>query len=189
MSISVFLGLFSFFFLAAAPGRTTFVLIALASKGPFRRLFFGAAAAFFVQSLFSILLGEVLGRLPQSAVEFIAGIAFLYFGYAFWRQSQRAEEFVSRENSVSAKEAFVLVGVAELGDVSQLAIATVAAKSASKVSVFIAAISALWVLCALALWIGKALKRVINPGLIQKLAGLAFVGIGLFFIVKAAGFF
>jgi len=64
----------------------------LASQGRLRDIFVGAAAAFFVQSFISVLLGEVLALFPQFILELAAGILFIYFAYSFWIQSKKVIE-------------------------------------------------------------------------------------------------
>ena len=174
---------FVFIFLAAAPGRTTFVLMMLASQGKLKNIFAGAAAAFVIQSFISVLLGEILVLLPRLVVHLSAGILFIFFGYSFWIQSQRSLNIEIMPREISAKAVFLIVFMAEFGDVSQLAIATTAANSSSKLSVFMLAVLALWIITGIALMLGHNLKRLIKPSLIQKIAGLVFfvVGAGLLF--------
>lgn len=184
MSITLFLTSFTFIFLAATPGRTTFLLILLASQERLKKVFVGAAAAFLIQSLISVLLGEILGFLPKVTIELLAGFMFLYFGHSFWKQSKTTETFNGYKKSLSIRSVFIMVFMAEFADVSQLAIATTAARSSSKLVVFVSAVSSLWLLTAVALIFGHTLKRFIKPHLIQKVASIAFLGIGLFLLLN-----
>ena len=182
MSIVFLLTSFLFIFLSAAPGRTTFVLIMLASKGHLKDIFWGAAAAFFIQCFISVLLGNVLMLLPQSVVELCAGIMFLYFSFSFWKESNHSLEIQSSTKKISIKSVFTIVFLAEFGDVSQLAIAATASKSPSKMAIFIIAVIAMWIITGLSLCLGHNLKRISKTGFIQKMAAIFFFLIGLFLI-------
>lgn len=178
MSTTFLLTSFIFIFLAAAPGRTTFVLVLFASQGRLKNIFIGAAAAFFIQSFISVLLGEILALFPQPVVELIAGILFVYFAYSFWKMSAKSIELLDSDRNISIKSVFLVVFMAEFGDVSQLAIAATAAKSSSKFSIFVLAVIALWIITGIALLVGHNLKQLFKPSLIQKAASVAFLIMG-----------
>ena len=186
MSTAFLLTSFAFIFLAAAPGRTTFILILLATQGRLGNIFVGAAAAFFLQGLISVLLGGLLALFPQLIVQLLAGTLFIYYAYSFWIQSQKSIELQDIERNISVKSVFATIFLAEFGDVSQLAIAATAARSVSKISVFALAVIALWSITAFALLIGHNLKRLFRPSLIQKTASFAFLAIGLFLLFRCA---
>lgn len=171
---------FLFIFLAAAPGRTSFVLMMLASHGRLKSIFVGAAAAFLIQCMFSVLLGGLLVLLPQALVQLASALLFIFFAYSFWKQSEKSIDSKLVPREIGAKSVFLVIFMAEFGDVSQLAIATSAAKSSSKISVFILAVIALWIITGVALLVGHKLTQKIMPDLIQKIASLAFLSIGMF---------
>jgi putative Ca2+/H+ antiporter (TMEM165/GDT1 family) len=159
----------------------------LGSQAKIKNVVLGSLAAFFVQSLISILLGQVLSLLPRSVTEIGSGALFLYFAYSFWKQS-RLQVDTQASNNLSFRAVFSLIFMAEVGDVSQLAIATTAARSSSKMTVFIAAVAALSFITAIALFAGRNLKLIMNPNLIQKIASIAFLGFGLFLILHSIAF-
>ncbi len=160
-------------------------MIMLASQGKLKNIFAGAAAAFFIQSLISVLLGEILVLLPQGIVHLAAGLLFLFFAYSFWKQSERSLDLKIDQPEVSAKAVFLIVFMAEFGDVSQLAIATAAATASSRVSVFIEAVVALWLIAGIALLLGRNLKHLGKPSAIQKAASLAFLIAGATLIFQS----
>jgi putative Ca2+/H+ antiporter (TMEM165/GDT1 family) len=157
----------------------------LASRGKLKNIFAGAAAAFVIQSLISVLLGGVLVLLPQLIIQLTEGVLFIFFGYSFWKQSQTSLNLKDSERDISAKSVFFIVFMAEFGDVSQLAIATTAANSSSKLSVFVLGVLALWAITGVALFFGHNLKRLIKPSFIQKIAGLVFFIIGIVLFIQA----
>ena len=81
---------------------------------------------------------------------------------------------------------FITVLFAELGDKTQLATLLFATnKENSKILVFIAAAGALVVATALAVLIGNALGKYINPKYLSWIAGAGFIVIGIWTLVKA----
>jgi len=81
---------------------------------------------------------------------------------------------------------FMTVFVAELGDKTQLATLLYAAEGAHpKWTVFLAASAALVLTSALGVLAGSALSQYLDPKLLRWIAGLGFVAIGLFTLVRA----
>lgn len=81
---------------------------------------------------------------------------------------------------------FAAVFIAELGDKTQLATMLFAAdKEVSKYTVFFAASAALVVAAALGVLAGSLLSEYINPKYLQYIAGVGFIGIGIFTLYNA----
>lgn len=81
---------------------------------------------------------------------------------------------------------FITVFIAELGDKTQLATMLFAAdKDASKVSIFIGASLALILASALGVAAGSVISQYISEKQLQYIAGLGFIGIGLWTLLKA----
>jgi len=80
---------------------------------------------------------------------------------------------------------FVTVLLAELGDKTQLAtMFFAAAHGASRVGVFLAAAGALVASTLLAVLVGAHIGRWIAPDRLQIVAGLGFVAIGIWMLVR-----
>jgi putative Ca2+/H+ antiporter (TMEM165/GDT1 family) len=80
---------------------------------------------------------------------------------------------------------FGSVFVAELGDKTQLATMLFAAKGeASKLQVFAAAAAALVVSTALGVFAGKLVTEVVGEQVLRWIAGVAFVAIGLWTLLR-----
>jgi len=80
---------------------------------------------------------------------------------------------------------FITVLFAELGDKTQLATLLFATnKDNSKLTVFLAAASALIVASAIAVIIGSNLGKYINPKYLNLIAGIGFIIIGIWTIIK-----
>ncbi len=80
---------------------------------------------------------------------------------------------------------FGLIFLAELGDKTQLAAFAFASRTASPLSVFLGASSALALTSLVAVVLGGAVGRIVPEKIIRLLAGLAFIGFGVFSIVEA----
>lgn len=81
---------------------------------------------------------------------------------------------------------FAAVFIAELGDKTQLATMLFAAdKEANKYTVFVAASAALIVASALGVLAGTLLSEYINEKHLHYLAGVGFIGIGIFTLYNA----
>ena len=81
---------------------------------------------------------------------------------------------------------FGAVFVAELGDKTQLATMLFASdKAVSKYTVFFAASAALVLASAIGVLAGALLSGVINEKLLNYIAGIAFIGIGVFTLLRA----
>lgn len=79
---------------------------------------------------------------------------------------------------------FFTVFLAEVGDKTQLAAMTATARSGAMLTVFLAASAALVLATALGVTVGEALFKVVPEHLIHYLAGAAFIGVGIWVIVK-----
>ena len=81
---------------------------------------------------------------------------------------------------------FASVFIAELGDKTQLATMLFAAdKEVSKYMVFFAASAALIVASAIGVLAGSLLSEFINPKYLHYIAGIGFIGIGIFTLYNA----
>ena len=81
---------------------------------------------------------------------------------------------------------FATVFVAELGDKTQLATLLYAADASHpKLTVFLAASAALVLTSALGVLAGSALSQYFDPKLLRWIAGLGFLAIGLYTLVRA----
>jgi putative Ca2+/H+ antiporter (TMEM165/GDT1 family) len=82
-----------------------------------------------------------------------------------------------------ALSTFGLVFLAELGDKTQLATLSLAASGKSRLAVFVGAAAALVVTSGIGVLVGEALSRVVPPVWIQRVAGAAFVVMGVLLLV------
>jgi putative Ca2+/H+ antiporter (TMEM165/GDT1 family) len=164
-ALSLGLTVFVVVFLIELPDKTALAALLLATRHRPIPVFVGAAAAFLVQSLVAVIAGSLFGLLPREPVRIGAGILFLVMAALLVRQNLKkveAEEAaeLDREEGRYRRPlvtAFMVVFVAEWGDLSQLATAAFQARYREPVIVFTAATLALWVVSAIAVVLGNRL--------------------------------
>jgi putative Ca2+/H+ antiporter (TMEM165/GDT1 family) len=159
------LTVFTIIFLLELPDKTALAALLLATRHRPLPIFLGTAAAFLIQSLVAVVAGSLFALLPREPVRIGAGILFL--AMAAWlvqqnikRQDVKEREEVEREERRHRRPlltAFLLVFVAEWGDLTQLATAALQARYREPVIVFVAATLALWSVSAIAITIGNRL--------------------------------
>jgi putative Ca2+/H+ antiporter (TMEM165/GDT1 family) len=186
MNFSLALSVFGFIFVAELPDKTALASLVLATRYKPLVVFVGAAAAFVVQSLIAILVGGLFGLLPESIVHRVAGLLFLVFAFFMWRRNEEEEEAKLEETKGSqisffkgAWAAFIVVFLAEWGDLTQLATATLQAKYRDPLTIFVGATLALWAVAAIAIVIGNRAGRLFDPEVTKRIAAVIFALLGL----------
>lgn len=181
----LFVSTFGLIFVAELPDKTAFATLLLATrKHPFA-VFIGVAAAFLVQSLVAVTFGSVLGLLPEAWVKIAAAILFFVFAVSMWfrKETEEGEAAIAEKRGESFAKtvatSFMVIFIAEWGDLTQLATVALEAKYKNPVTIFTAATLSLWSVTAIAILIGHRLKKMIQPILLQKVAAVAFAIVGL----------
>ena len=116
---------------------------------------------------------------------------FLVFAIVMWVRQEVAEERVDlksrekKENFLNtAYSSFVVIFLAEWGDLTQLSTAALAAKYNSPVTLFAAATLALWAVTSLVILIGHRAKTLIHPRFLKQIASIAFAIVGIVLLVE-----
>jgi Ca2+/H+ antiporter, TMEM165/GDT1 family len=202
---SLFFSVFTLIFLAELPDKTAFATLMLATRSKPAPVFLGVALAFVVQSGVAIAFGGVFSLLPEKWVHLAAGAMFFVFAWQTWfhRDEEEAgeakaadsidEQTLEQKHLSETKifftafaKAFTVIFIAEWGDLTQLATATLAAKyHHDLLTVFLAATLALWAVTALAVVLGHRLKHVVHIDSLKKVSTVAFILIGSYFIYTA----
>ncbi|MDA8292177.1 MAG: TMEM165/GDT1 family protein [Actinomycetota bacterium] len=86
-----------------------------------------------------------------------------------------------------AATTFVVVALAELGDLTQVLIANLSARYRDPLSVFVGSAAALVAVSALGVAAGRTVVRVVPLSLVRRLSGLVLLGFGVASAVAAAG--
>ena len=80
--------------------------------------------------------------------------------------------------------AFTALFLAEMGDKTQLAVITMSASSERPLSVFLGAALSLVFVTALGVLFGRGAAHLIPHALLHRIAGTAFIAVGLWFWVR-----
>ncbi len=189
MNWQLFLSTFTLIFIAELPDKTAFATLLMAARGRAWPIFMGVALAFVIQSSVAILFGGIIGQLPERWVHFGAGVIFFIFAALEWKKSTESDcssEAPPTESStdfwLTAWRSFLVIFIAEWGDLTQLATVTIAAKTKDLLTVFCSATLALWSVTALAIFLGGYAQRIIRPKLLQRFACVVFCLVGAFFM-------
>jgi len=179
----LFVSIFAVIFVAELPDKTALASLVLATRHRALPVLAGAAAALAIQSLVAVIAGSLLGLLPPRAVHIGSGVLFLVSAIVMWRKHEEEAEAGKDEGQVGFAKAFTMsfmvVFVAEWGDLTQIATAGFAAHSRQPVLVFCAATSALWAVAAIAVIVGKHAGHLLNPKITQKVAAVLFALVGV----------
>jgi len=192
MNWALFLSTFSLIFVAELPDKTAFATLLMATRGRPLAIFFGVATAFAIQSLIAVCFGSLIGLLPERWVHLAAGLLFIAFAAYSWFHSEEDEAKAEEECPSlsertkflkSAWKAFLVIFIAEWGDLTQLATASIAARyHGDGVTIFCAATLALWCVTALAIFIGHKVRHVIHAGFLKAASTFVFALVGAYFI-------
>jgi putative Ca2+/H+ antiporter (TMEM165/GDT1 family) len=188
-SPEIFAAVFGVIFIAELPDKTAVATMVLATRHRALPVFAGTALALVVQSLIAVAAGGVLALLPPRPVHVGAGILFIVSAVWMWRSRDEETELAGeRVDSIEPSfraaflKAFSIVFLAELGDLTQLGTAALAARYRAPGTVFAASASALCTVAALAVFVGNRLRLLINPHHVQRVAALVFAVLGLGFV-------
>jgi putative Ca2+/H+ antiporter (TMEM165/GDT1 family) len=166
------------------PDKTFIATLVLATRYKPLAVWIGVSAAFLVQTVVAVMLGGLIGRLPRTPVEIFAGLMFLAGGLILIRGAGKADsEEAETEQEFEAKAkagihglkvvgtSFLVLFVAEWGDLSQLLTAGLVVKYGDPVSVGIGAFLALATVSALGAVLGRTLLRWIRLATIRRIGG------------------
>lgn len=189
MDLSVVLSTFGLIFLAELGDKTQLTAMALAARYPWKRIFLGAAAAFFVLNVAAVGIGRVLFELvPLPWIQIASGLLFLFFGVNTLRTAgdeDGADESLGKAARGPATTAFVLILLAELGDKTQLVTASLAAQHSSPYAVFIGSTLALWAVSLIGVLIGGQLTRFLPLHVVRRVAGVLFLAFAVGILIQA----
>ena len=183
----LFLSTFVVIFIAELPDKTALAVLMVSSRRNPLGIYLGVCAAYLVHNSVAVLAGSFLTLLPHHWVQTGAGILFIVFALMMWLQRGEARRKPQLERGVpfwkSAWTGFFVIFVAEWGDLTQLATATLAAKSGQPLTIYLASTSALWIASSLFVLAGYYSQKFIPHRLLQILAGLAFGVVGILLLL------
>ncbi|MET7615523.1 TMEM165/GDT1 family protein [Streptomyces sp. NPDC005408] len=188
ISFTVMAITFGVVFLAELPDKTALAGLMLGTRYRASYVFAGVAAAFAVHVALAIAAGSVLTLLPHRLVQAVVGLLFLAGALMLLlKKDDGDEEHIKAPADQSfwkvAGAGFMLILVAEFGDLTQIMTANLAARYDSPVSVGVGAVLALWAVAGIGILGGRTLMKYVPLRLITRVAAglmLALAGFSLF---------
>ena len=187
---------FALIFPSEFPDKTFVASLVLATRFRHLWVWLGIVAAFAVQMAIAVLAGSLLTFLPQrivlaaTFVLFVVGAVLLIKGGLTSRAAERAaavaeeQEVVARVAAVAAPTAwrvvvtsFLVIFVAEWGDLSQLLTAGLAARTGSPLSVYLGSWLAVSLVCGIAVAVGAWLKGRVSIWRIRLVSGVLLIAL------------
>jgi Ca2+/H+ antiporter, TMEM165/GDT1 family len=155
----------------------------MATRGKPGSVWLGAAGAFLVHVVIATTIA-LFRILPHRVLDAVVALMFVVGAiYAFREGAKEEEELIEHEATTHtvAVTAFIVVFIAEWGDLTQILTANLAARYHSGLSVAIGAVAALWCVAALAVTGGQrvlryvpvATVRSVTAAILLVLAGIA----------------
>jgi Ca2+/H+ antiporter, TMEM165/GDT1 family len=188
VSLAVAVTVFAVIFPAELPDKTALASLILGSRYRPGYVFAGVAAAFALHVGLAIAAGSLLGLLPRRPLEAAVAALFALGAVLLLRGRHGSDdEHIELYGSAPgfwrvAGTSFTVILVAEFGDLTQIATATLAARYHDPASVAVGAVLALWAVAALAIAGGRGLLKLIPLAWIARAAAvimLVLAGISL----------
>jgi Ca2+/H+ antiporter, TMEM165/GDT1 family len=184
VEFTVVFAVFPIIFLGELPDKTMFASLVMSTRGRPFFVWLGAAAAFVVHVVIAVTIGAVLFHLlPHQVLDAVVAGMFLVGAALALREAFKErdeEELVEKEVASHrriAVTAFLVIFLAEWGDLTQILTANLAAHYHDPLSVGLGAVLALWAVAALAVLGGQSLLRVINITTIRIVTAVVLVGL------------
>jgi putative Ca2+/H+ antiporter (TMEM165/GDT1 family) len=172
VDLAIIAAVFPVIFIGELPDKSMFASLVMASRGHPFYVWLGTALAFLVHVVIAVSIGVSLFRiLPQEAVDVVVAILFgvsavVAFIAAFDAEEHQEKIITEQRTHRVFATAFLVIFVAEWGDLTQVLTANFAVRYGSGLSVAVGATLALWTVSGLAVLGGYgALARLPARGL------------------------
>lgn len=182
VNIAAALATFAVMFAAELPDKTGLASLILGSRYRPIYVFTGVAAAFTVHVVLALVAGGLLALLPHRVVSAIVAVLFA-LGAVLLLRGRGEDEAVEEAAADTpptfwrvALTSFLVIFVAEFGDLTQIVLVNLAARYHDPLVVGTAALLALWAVAGLAIAGGLGLVKVI-PVRVITLIGAAIMAV------------
>ena len=174
VNLAIVLTVFPIIFLGELPDKTMFASLVMSTRGKPFSVWLGAAGAFIVHSVIAVTVGVTLFHiLPHRVLDIVVGAMFLIGAILALREAAKERheksviehEVASNRNVVTT--AFIVIFLAEWGDLTQILAANLAAHFHSPLSVGVGTLLALWSVAALAVIGGQGFLRFVKIGTLR----------------------
>ncbi len=184
MDFAVVFAVFPIIFIGELPDKTMFASLVMSTRGRPAIVWLGAAAGFAVHVVIAVTIGVALFHLlPHQVLDAVVAGMFLVGAALALREAvkeKKDEELVEREVASHrriAVTAFLVIFLAEWGDLTQILTANLAAHYHDPLSVAVGATLALWAVAGLAVVSGQSLLRLINISTIRIVTAVVLVAL------------
>ncbi len=182
---------FGVVFLGELPDKTMFASLILATRGRPVRVWIGAAVAFAVHVAIAVTVGIALFALvPHLVLDLVVAAMFLAGAAYAWLERPEGDE-PARPHRAGGRSAvltaFVVIFLAEWGDLTQILTANLAARNHAPLEVAVGATAALWAVAALAVSAGQTLQRHLNVRLIHRVTAIVLLCLAGYTLWSAFG--
>jgi putative Ca2+/H+ antiporter (TMEM165/GDT1 family) len=180
VSLPVIATVFVLVFLAELPDKTALASLVLGTRYRPLSVFTGAATAFVVHVALAIAAGGLLALLPHRVLEGVVAGLFLIGAILLLRgRPEEEEEDLEIKAGTEptflrvSSTAFLVILVAEFGDLTQILTANLAARYHHDIfSVALGAVLGLWAVAGLAIVGGRSLLKIVPLAVITRIAAL-----------------
>ena len=185
---------FGLIFPVELPDKTFIATLVLATRYRPLMVWIGVTAAFAVQTLVAVTLGGLLAKLPTQPVQAVAAAMFVLGGFLLLRGAGEAdaeeadveEEFAAKVTGLRAIGAsFLILFLAEWGDLSQLLTASLAARYQDPLSVGVGAFLALATISGLGAALGRQLLKRMRLATIRRIGGAVCLLLAAVTVIEA----
>ena len=189
MDLAIVVAVYPIIFLGELPDKTMFASLIMSTKGKPLSVWLGAAGAFVVHVVIATTVGVGLfDLLPRRAVDGVVAALFVVgAGYAFVESRRGGAEDAQAGAPVKVVRgahvvttAFVVIFLAEWGDLTQILTANLAVRYHAPLSVGLGAILALWSVAAIAVVGGQGLLRYVNIATVRRATAVVLLGLAAY---------
>lgn len=184
MNFAIVAAVFPIIFIGELPDKTMFASLVMATRGKPLAVWLGAAGAFVVHVVIATTIGVALFHLvPHRVLDGVVALLFLAGAGLAIREATKAEQ----EEAIVEKEvasgrrvmttAFIVIFLAEWGDLTQILTANLAAHYHAPLSVGVGAVLALWAVAGLAVIGGQSVLRLVNIKTLRIVTAVALIAL------------
>ena len=185
MQPAVVLAVFPIIFLGELPDKTMFASLVLSTRGRPLTVWLGAAGAFAIHVVIAVTIGVALFHLlPHRVLAAVVAAMFLAGAALALREATKEEKeeeaLVDREMASHhrvAVTAFIVIFLAEWGDLTQILMANLAAHYHAPLSVAVGSVLALWAVAGLAVVGGQGLLRIVEVRTLRIVTAVVLVAL------------
>jgi Ca2+/H+ antiporter, TMEM165/GDT1 family len=191
-SVVVALTTFAVILLAELPDKTALATLVLSTRYRPLPVLVGVSAGFCVQVLLAVLAGSLLSLVPHHILEIVVAVLFLGGAVFLVASHPSHEEAVdkrppSQKFWVGAGASFMVVLVAEFGDLTQVVTANLVARYHDPIAVGLGSVLAMCSVAVVAVLGGRNLLRLVPVKILTRVAAALMVVLAGFSLAGAFG--